>query len=119
MNILVLAYLGDVVYEKYVRMFLIESGLSKVKKLQEQAILYCSAKGQCKYVLKMIEEGILLEDELEVFYRGRNAKSHKGSKNVDIITYKHATGLEAVIGYLELSQKKERIDIIMSYILGG
>ena len=59
------------------------------------------------------------EEEVDVFKRARNYKSTSHPKNCDIVTYKHATGLEAVIGYLELTNNRVRIDEIMEYILGG
>ena len=65
-----------------------------------------------------VVEGIT-EEEINVIKRARNYKSNSHPKNCDIITYKHATGLEALIGYLELLGRRERIDEIMKNILGG
>ena len=108
-NILVLAYLGDSVFEIMVRKYLIEQGINKVDKLQKEAIKYVSAKGQCRFVTNLIEENKLTNEELEIFYRGRNHKSNSHPKNTDIITYKHATGFEAIIGYLYLKNDFKRI----------
>ena len=118
-NTLVLAYLGDTIYENYVRRFLIEKKISNVNDLQKESINYVSAKNQAKYLDKMIEENFFTEDELTIIKRSRNYKSSSHPKNCDIITYKHATALEALIGYLELSNNKKRIEEIMNYILGG
>ena len=65
----------------------------------------------------MLDEDFLTQEEIDVFKRARNYKTTKKKKSCDIITYKYATGLEAVIGFLELTNNKERIDKIMSFIL--
>ena len=78
---------------------------------------YVSAKSQAKYLQKMIDNNMLSEEELDVVKRARNYKTTSHPKNCDIVTYKYATGLEALIGYLELSENKERIDEIMNFIL--
>lgn len=117
-NVLVLAYLGDAVYEKYVRRFLVRSGIGNVNDLQKAAIPYVCAKGQAKYLDLMINNNYLSDDEIDVVKRARNYKTTSHPKSCDIITYKYATGLEALIGYLDLENRKERIKEIMSYILG-
>ena len=66
----------------------------------------------------MINNNFFSEEELSVIKRARNYKSNSHPKNTDIITYKHATALEAIIGYLDLKNNKSRIDEIMKYILG-
>ena len=78
-----------------------------------------SAKHQAGFIKKLLDENLLSEEEVDVFKRARNYKSTSHPKNCDIVTYKHATGLEAVIGYLELTNNRVRIDEIMEYILGG
>lgn len=117
-NVLVLAYLGDTIYENYVRKHLVLSGIGNVNDLQKEAISYVSASNQAKYLTKMIDDNFLYEDEISVFKRARNYKTTSHPKSCDIITYKYATGLEAIIGYLELQNKKERINEIMKFILG-
>jgi len=116
-NVLVLAYLGDTIYENYVRRYLINSGIGNVNDLQKESIKYVSAKSQASYVNEMLTENLFLEDEIDVLKRARNYKTTSHPKNCDIVTYKYATGLEAVIGYLSLINKNERIDKIMSFIL--
>lgn len=118
-NVLVLAYLGDVVYENYVRHFLVDSGIENVDSLQTEAIKYVSAKAQAKFLQKLLDEEFFTEEELSVIRRARNYKGTRHPKNCDIITYKHATALEAVIGYLDYINDKSRIKCIMSSILGG
>ena len=116
-NVLVLAYLGDTIYENYVRKYLILKGIAHVDLLQKEAVSYVSAKNQAKYLQEMIDKDFLTEDELNVVKRARNYKTTSHPKSCDIITYKYATGLEALIGYLDLDNKKERIDEIMNFIL--
>lgn len=117
-NVLVLAYLGDTIYENYVRKYLIYKKIGNVNDLQREAVSYVSAKGQAFYLEKMMNEGFLSDEEVLVVKRARNYKSTAHPKNCDIITYKYATGLEALIGYLELTFNQERIGQIMKYILG-
>ncbi len=116
-NVLVLAYLGDTIYENYVRRYLINSGIGNVNDLQTAAIKYVSAKSQASYVTEMLSQNLFSEDEVNVIMRARNYKTTSHPKNCDIVTYKYATGLEAVIGYLSLINKNERIDKIMDFIL--
>ena len=118
-NVLVLAYLGDTIYEDYIRKYLISLGINNVDELQKKSVNYVSAKHQAEFIKKLLDENLLSEDEVDVFKRSRNYKSTSHPKNCDIVTYKHATGLEAVIGYLELTNNRVRIDEIMEYILGG
>ncbi|MBR2841144.1 MAG: Mini-ribonuclease 3 [Bacilli bacterium] len=116
MNILSLAYLGDSVYEVYIRSYLVSLGL-KVKEMQEKSIDYVSAKAQCKYLDKMINDNFLTEEEMSIVKRGRNHKSHS-NKSTDIVTYKKSTGLESLIGYLKINGNDDRIEEIMKYIVG-
>lgn len=118
-NVLVLAYLGDGIYENYIRRYLIEKGIANVNDLQKESINYVSAKGQAAFLNKMLGEGFLSEEEITIVKRARNYKTTSHPKNCDIVTYKYATGLESLIGYLELENNKERIDEIMNFILGG
>ncbi len=118
-NVLVLAYLGDTIYENYIRRYLISLGINHVNELQKEAVQYVSAKRQALFLQKLIENEFFSEEELSVVHRARNYKSKSHPKNCDILTYKHATALEAVIGYLELSGKGERVNEIMDKIIGG
>ena len=118
-NVLVLAYLGDNVYEYYVRRFLIEKKISNVNELQKNAVNYVSAKNQAKFLNALMEDNFFTEEENDIIRRARNHKGVSHPKNCDILTYKHATALEALIGYLKLENRDDRIDIIMDKILGG
>lgn len=116
-NVLVLAYLGDTIYENYIRRHLINSGIGNVNDLQNNATNYVSAVNQAKFLTEMMDSNFLTEEELDVVKRARNYKTTSHPKSCDIITYKYATGLEALIGYLDLKNNKERIDEIMNFIL--
>lgn len=117
-NVLVLAYLGDTIYENYIRRYLIERGIGNVNDLQKEAVNYVSAKSQAAFLTKMLDEEFLSEEEITIVKRARNYKTTSHPKNCDIVTYKYATGLESLIGYLELENNRERIDEIMNFILG-
>ena len=118
LNPLALAYIGDAIYEIYIREYLICNGICKVCELQKESIKYVSANSQYKFLVNMIDNHFLNDDELNIIYRARNHKVDHKPKNCDIITYKYATGLEALIGYLYFSDNKKRIDEIMNYIKG-
>ncbi len=118
-NVLVLAYLGDTIYEDYIRKYFISKGINNVNELQKKAVNYVSAKNQAMYVTEMLDNDFFTPSEVDIIKRARNYKTTSHPKNCDIITYKYATGLEALIGYLELDNKKDRVDEIMKYILGG
>ena len=116
-NSLVLAYLGDTIYEDYIRIYLINKGIANVNDLQTESVKYSSAKAQCDLLKKLMNENIFNEEELEIIKRARNHKSTSHPRNCDIVTYKYATGLEALIGYLKLENQEKRIDEIMKNIL--
>lgn len=117
LNVLALAYIGDAIYEVYIRKYLVNSGIVKVQELQKNAINYVSAKKQAEFLKQMIEKNILTNDEINIVNRARNHKGNRHPKNTDIITYKHSTGLEAIIGFLYLTHQETRIDEIMEFIL--
>lgn len=105
-----LAYLGDAVYEIYIRRHLLKGGVVRPQVLQRDATHYVSVKAQAALISKMQDDQILTEAELATFKRGRNAKSHTHAKNTKIATYKLSTGFEAIFGYLELLDKHDRIE---------
>ena len=116
-NSLVLAYLGDTIYEDYVRIYLIKNGIANVNDLQTESIKYSSAKAQCSFVKELIDKNFFSEEELDIIKRARNHKTISHPRNCDIVTYKYATGFEALIGYLKLENNEKRIDEIMKNIL--
>ena len=115
LNGVTLAYLGDSIYEVYIREYLLKTGLTKVQKLHNEAIKYTSAKGQKEALDKIYE--FLTESEIAVFKRGRNANTDRKPKNTNLATYKQATGFEALIGYLYLNPEKQRLDELIEIII--
>jgi len=112
MNINTLAYLGDAIYEVYIRKLLIDKGIVKTNLLQKEAIKYVSAKSQVRILNKLINDNILTERELEIVKRGRNNSKDSHPKNTDVVTYKLSTGFEALIGYLYLNDKDRLLEIL-------
>ena len=118
LNVLALAYVGDAIYEIYIRDYLIKKNIVKVKDLQAESVKFVSAKAQSKYLSLLIEENFFMPNELEIIKRARNNKGTSHPKNTDIITYKNATGMEALIGFHHLNKDDKRIDEIMKKIVG-
>lgn len=106
-NPLVLAYVGDSVYDTFIRTMLVSGGSIQVDKLHKRAIKYVQAKAQADTIERL--SSILTEDEVELVRRGRNTKSGTVPKNADINDYRYATGFEALIGYLYLTGNTKRL----------
>ncbi len=104
---LVLAYVGDAVYELYVRTLLLSKGNAPVHKLHKQSITYVKAKAQSDIIHKLMSS--LNTEELDIVKRGRNAKSGTIPKNADVTEYKYATGFETLLGYLYIKQDYTRL----------
>ncbi len=104
---LVLAYVGDGVYEMLVRLSVLSLGNAPVNHLHKKSRNLVNAKAQRELYFRI--ESALTEEEAAVFRRGRNAKSHTTPKNGDLIDYRHATGLEALFGFLYLDGQQERV----------
>jgi len=113
LNALALAYMGDAVYEQAVREHLLRSGRVKPNILHKEATRYVSAKAQAYAVKVMQETGFLTDEEEAVLRRGRNAKSGSVPKNTDVVTYNYSSGFEAVLGYLYLLGRNERLEEII------
>lgn len=118
-NSLVLAYLGDSVYELLVRDYFVKQKISKVNALQNKVTKYVSAKGQAKIINYLIDNKYLTEEELTEVKRGRNSKVYSHPKNTDIVTYKWATAFECLFGYLYLKNDEERINQLINIIMKG
>ncbi len=110
---LTLAYMGDGVFEMYVRFRLIARGGVRPHKLHREAKRYVSAKAQSKMLKKLQEDGVLSDEEISVVRRGRNAKSGTIPKNTDRATYQNSTAFEAMIGMLYLTGQQVRLDEIV------
>lgn len=117
-NVLSLAYIGDGIYELMVRTYLLDQGNLKVNDLQHQAIKYVSAKAQREILEKIMDANILNDEEVNIIHRARNNTNGRHPKNTDIVTYKCATGLEALFGYLYLEKNYERLKDLMKYVIG-
>lgn len=117
MNSLVLAYIGDAVFEVFIRGYLVKENRNVVvQKLHKKGISYVKAKAQSDFVKRMMNE--LSEDEVRIFKRGRNTKSGTVPKNADIQDYRNATGFEALIGFLYLTESYERLNEILEMCIG-
>lgn len=102
-----LAYIGDVVYELYIKTRIILKGNAQVNKMNTETINYVKASEQAKIFHKI--ENILTEEEINIFKRGRNAKPGTIPKNAIVADYKCATGFETLIGYLYLDNQLDRL----------
>lgn len=109
-NGLALAYMGDGVFETYVRYRLLAKGGVRPNKLHREATKYVSAKSQSKLLKKLQDQEVLLPEEETIVRRGRNAKSGTIPKNTDRATYQDSTAFEALIGYLYITEKEERLN---------
>ena len=81
------------------------------------ATCYVSAKAEASLIEKMLERELLTEKELDIYKRGRNAKSHTKAKNTDVITYKMSTGFEAVMGYLHMTEDIDRLEELVAWCI--
>ena len=115
LNGLSLAYIGDSVYEVYIREFVINKGYNKVKDLHKYVVSFTSGEAQATIIHSMMSDNILSEEELTIFKRGRNSHVHSVRKNISIQDYLDATGFEALIGYLYLSKNIERLEELIDY----
>ena len=106
-----LAYIGDAIYEVYVRSYVLEQGNTAVNKLHRASTGYVSARAQSRVIKELAS--VLTEEETAVYKRGRNAHSNTSAKNADIVDYRHATGFEALLGYLFISRNYERLNEII------
>lgn len=106
---LTLAYIGDAVYELAVRSMIVTEGNAPVNKLHKRSSELVKAETQAKVALHFVEANVLSEEELRVLKRGRNAQSYTKAKNASISDYRWATGFEALVGYLYLTGRSERM----------
>ncbi|HEM3499693.1 Mini-ribonuclease 3 [Streptococcus suis] len=116
-NGIALAFEGDAVYSMYIRRHLIFKGLTKPNQLHGEANKYVSAKAQASLISALLEAQLLTEKEEEIYKRGRNANSHTKAKNADVVTYRMSTGFEAVLGYLHMTEQRERLDELVGWCI--
>ena len=112
---LVWAYIGDSIYEIFIRMHFVNTTKLNPHKLHIQTINYVKAKAQAEILNKIYDK--LTEKEQEIVRRGRNAENHHLPKNANMKEYMYATAFEALIGYLYLSKQDKRLREILSMCL--
>ena len=110
---LVLAYVGDAVYEIMIRTKVVNGGSVQVNKLHKHSAALVKAETQAKMVMALMEEFTV--EEMAVYKRGRNAKSYTMAKNASMKDYRMATGFEALVGYLYLSENHQRLVELVSH----
>ncbi len=116
LNPLVLAYVGDAVYEMFIRQYVVSQRNQRPNHLHKMSTRYVSAKAQAKALEKWLPH--LSEEEVAVVKRGRNAKSGTSAKNADILEYRHSTAFECLIGYLYYTKRYERLNELLQMTLG-
>ncbi len=115
MSPLVWAYIGDSVYEQYIREYLVTNTEFKPHKLHIEATKFVKASAQAK-ILQLIEDE-LTDEEKDIVRRTRNTKNHHLPKNSNVQEYMYATAFEGLIGYLYLSKQKDRLNELLELSL--
>lgn len=115
MSPLTWAYVGDAVYELYVRSYLIDTTNLKPNNLHKECIKYVKAKAQAD-ILRELQD-VLTEQEQDIVRRARNTQNHHLPKNANVQEYMYATALEGLIGYLYLTKQTERLDELFKIVL--
>jgi ribonuclease-3 family protein len=115
MNTTVLAYIGDAVYEVYVREHVLLTGDARADNLHKSAVRYVRAEAQATALKSLMED--LTEEEIALVKRARNKKITSKPKNADPMAYKMATAFEALIGGLYLRGEKERITLLVGKVI--
>ncbi len=108
---LVWAYVGDSVYELFIRTKLTNNSNAKPHKLHIESIKYVKAKAQADILKRILDS--LTEDEKDIVRRGRNTENHHVAKNANVADYSQSTGFEALIGYLYLTKQDQRLEEIL------
>ncbi len=108
---LALAYIGDSIYDLFVRTMILSKGNRHVTQMHRDSVHFVKAHSQAVSAYEI--ESILTEDEMRVLKWGRNAKSNTTPKNADVTDYRMATGFETLIGYLYLSGENERLSHLL------
>lgn len=114
MSPLVLAYIGDAVYELMVRSRVICRGFARTGEIHSQSVRYVRADAQAS-ILRALSD-LLSEEEAGIVRRGRNARSHHTPRGATVADYRHSTGLECLVGYLFLKGSQDRLAEIMEKV---
>ena len=117
MQALVLAYIGDSIYDIMSREYVMKNHLGKINDLHRTVSTLVSARAQASFMKHILENNILTDIEESIYIRGKNQKNNSKAKNASIMEYKLATGLEAVFGYLYLEKNFERLEEMFNYII--
>ena len=117
MSPLTWAYVGDSVYELYIRVYLANTTNLNPHRMHVESIKYVKAGSQAKAVKELIEINFLTDDEKEIVRRGRNTQNHHLPKNASLEDYSYSTGFEALIGYLFLNKNEKRIKEIIKKVV--
>ncbi len=115
-NVVTLAYLGDAIYEMFIREHLVRDGRvsgSRPDLMNRAAVKFVKATAQCESIKRLLKDELLTEDEVALVKRARNHKPNTKAKNASMLEYKWATAFEALLGYLYLSGQSERLKEIM------
>lgn len=116
LNPLVLAFIGDAIYEIFIRTYLVNNNRNLlVHKLHLQTISFVKAQSQSGFMKKLQE--LLTEEEMSIYKRGRNTKSINVPKSADVQDYRIATGFEALLGFLYLTENQERLNYLLEEVL--
>lgn len=114
LNGLALAYIGDAIYEVYIRKYVMSCGITKVNMMHKHVVEFTSGNAQAAIIHYYLENKILTDEELSYFKRGRNSHIKSNRKNIDLKDYLDATGFEALIGYLYLTNKISRLEELIN-----
>ncbi|MBQ1326545.1 MAG: hypothetical protein IIY49_00755 [Eubacterium sp.] len=112
---LTLAYLGDSVFDLYIKSHFVKASNKQVEKYHKEVIKVVNARHQARFMDTYMD--LFTEEEVAIFKRGRNASVHTKAKNASMAQYKKATGFEALVGYLYLKGDKERLQWLIDLML--
>ncbi|PYI50159.1 Mini-ribonuclease 3 [Paenibacillus flagellatus] len=115
LNPLVLAYMGDAVFEVLVRQYVISRPNHRPNHLHREAVKFVSAKAQARTL--QLWQPHLTPEEADIVKRGRNAKSGTMPKNADVLDYRHSTGFECLIGFLYYTKRFDRLELLFGLML--
>lgn len=109
-----LAYIGDAVYEVFVRDYVLSKGETSPNKLHKAAVKYVEARGQARVMQHWLSfDDYLTQEEITMYKRGRNNKANTKAKNASIGDYRQATGFESLVGWLHMSRKFDRLQVLL------
>lgn len=116
-NTTALAFMGDAVYEIYVRRHVMESGQVNADRLHQMAVRYVRADGQAQAIKRMMRDNLLTEEETALVKRARNHRTTSKPRNADPVIYKLATAFEALLGWLYLEKRYTRMEEVVQMAL--